>query len=106
MKRLVLALGVLLVCASSSALSACASAPKKAGRNVPPPTVAAPNTPTAAEVEANVLAEAKKTAVEQLQCPEDDVTVSCTKHDAHGGCIAVQARGCSRTLEYDFGNDT
>ena len=84
---------------------ACASAaPKKAGR-VPPPVPDRPNTATASEVEASVLAEAKKTAVEQLQCPAEEVTVSCTRHDVHGGCVAVQARGCGRTLEYDFGND-
>jgi hypothetical protein len=105
MKRVSVVVCVVVLAISS--LAGCASSgTKKKGKNVPPPTVAAPNTPTAAEVEANVLAEAKKTAVDQLQCPEEEVTVSCTKHDAHGGCIAVQARGCGRTLEYDFGNDT
>ncbi len=72
---------------------------------MPPPTVASSNTPTPAEVEASVLAEAKKTAVEQLQCTEEETTVSCARHDVHGGCVAVQARGCGRTLEYDFGNE-
>jgi hypothetical protein len=84
--------------------AACASSPKKKPA-VPAPTEAHSTTATAEEVEADVLAEAKKTAVEQLHCTDEEVTVSCTRHDVHGGCIAVQARGCGNTLEYDFGND-
>jgi hypothetical protein len=95
---------VLLSCVAVA--GACASSSPKKKQGVPPPTTATANTPTAAEVEADVLAEAKKTAVEQLQCPAEEVTVTCTRHDVHGGCIAVQARGCGNTLEYDFGNDS
>ncbi|MBM4280917.1 MAG: hypothetical protein FJ137_09185 [Deltaproteobacteria bacterium] len=84
---------------------ACAGDGPKKPRSVPPPTVASSNTATPAEVEASVLAEAKKTSVEQLQCTDEETTVSCTRHDVHGGCVAVQARGCGRTLEYDFGNE-
>jgi hypothetical protein len=86
-------------------VAGCAGHRGKQARAVPPPVEAKSNTPTAAEVEADVMIEAKKTAIEQLQCTEEEVTVSCTRRDVHGGCVAVQARGCGRTLEYDFGND-
>jgi hypothetical protein len=86
-------------------VGACAAPPKKKAPLVPAPTMAAPTSATAAELEASVLSEAKKTAVQQLECSDEEVTVSCTKHDVQGGCIAVQARGCGRTLEYDFGNE-
>jgi hypothetical protein len=88
-----------------SSIAGCATQEAKKPRGVPSPPQAQSNTPSAAEVEAQVIAEAKKTAVEQLQCAADEVSVTCTRHDVHGGCIAVQARGCGKTLEYDFGND-
>lgn len=103
MKRMISLAVVALMLAVSA--GACATHGEKKPHGVPAPTEAQSNTATAAEVEADVLAEAKKTAVEQLQCAAEEVTVSCTRHDVHGGCIAVQARGCGKTLEYDFGND-
>ena len=104
MKRIASLAAVSLVVASF--VAGCATHDAKRTHSVPAPTEEKSNTATAAEVEADVLAEAKKTAIEQLQCTADEVTVSCTRHDVHGGCIAVQARGCGKTLEYDFGNDT
>jgi type IV pilus biogenesis protein CpaD/CtpE len=103
MKRIVSLAVVALVAALS--VAGCATHDARKNHGVPAPTEEKSNTPTTAEVDADVLVEAKKTAVEQLQCTADEVTVSCTRHDVHGGCIAVQARGCGKTLEYDFGND-
>jgi hypothetical protein len=57
------------------------------------------------EVDASVLAEARKTAAQTLECPDDAVTVTCTRRDLHGGCVAVEARGCDKMLDYDFGNE-
>jgi hypothetical protein len=85
-------------------LAACAS-PTKQAPSVATPKQATSNDVDPAALEANVLEEAKKTAVTQLECPAEEVSVTCTRHDVHGGCVAVQARGCGRTLEYDFGND-
>ena len=62
-------------------------------------------TTTPAEMEAAILEETKKTAAEQLGCPVEDVRMRCTNHDAQGGCVAVQAKGCDKTLDYSFGSE-
>lgn len=84
---------------------ACATSP------TPSKTTTAPIEPTptpqstAAAIEDDVVRETRKTAAAQLECPEDQLTISCTRKDVHGGCIAIQAKGCGKVLDYDFGNE-
>jgi hypothetical protein len=88
-----LVVGALVAC--------CTSAPKRTRRTSP----RRPPAPTPAAVEETVLREAARTAAEQLQCPVEQVSSICIKRDVHGGCIAIEARGCDKRLEYDFGNE-
>ncbi|MDP2339942.1 MAG: hypothetical protein Q8O67_03205 [Deltaproteobacteria bacterium] len=60
---------------------------------------------TEAEMNSSVMIDAKKTVAESLGCPIDEVTLRCTAHDSHGGCTAVQGRGCDKVMEYSFGGD-
>ncbi len=91
--RLLLILTLVLGCA--------APAPRKAAPG--PPLAPAGATPD--EVNAEILTDAKQSAAEQLACPIDQVLMRCTKLDAHGGCVAVQAKGCDKTLDYEFGSE-
>ena len=54
-------------------------------------------------MELDVMRETRKTAAAELQCPEEQLLVTCTGRDALGGCVAIQAKGCEKTLEYSFG---
>ena len=72
----------------------------------PPPAAAAAPVQTSAEaMEADIMRETKKTAAAELQCPEDQLLVTCTTYDALGGCVAIQAKGCDKTLDYSFGSE-
>jgi hypothetical protein len=97
---------VLLLSLFAGASFGCASE-EAAVKKIPErPTGQGPDTgPTIQEMEQDILAQTRKSAAEQLQCPEDEINVQCTKHDRHSGCIAVQVRGCDKILDYDFGNE-
>lgn len=100
--RIPLRLSVILV-GAALALS-CATAKKaKRPRNPKPPEAAAQ--PTTEEMDKDILAQTKQTASEQLDCPVDQLIARCTDHDAQGGCIAINVRGCEKTLDYQFGTD-
>lgn len=100
--RLIASLGAVVVTAII-ALGGCASPP--------PPVASTPIEPTptpqstTAAIEDDVVRETRKTAAEQLECPAEELVVTCTKRDVHGGCIAIQAKGCGKVLDYDFGNE-
>jgi len=81
---------------------ACATPPEKAPA---PPTAPPTSTSTSAEMEEHVMTETKKTAAAELQCPEEQLIITCTGRDSLGGCVSIQARGCDKTLEYNFGNE-
>jgi hypothetical protein len=84
------------------ALLACSTSAPKRTRRAPPRR---PPAPTPAAVEETVLREATTTAANELQCPVAEVSSVCTRRDVHGGCVAIQARGCGKIVDYDFGND-
>lgn len=90
--------------ASLTLVGACASAPEKPVASAPIEPTPTPQS-TAAAIEEGVLRETRKTAAEQLECPAEELVVTCTKRDVHGGCIAIQAKGCGKVLDYDFGNE-
>jgi hypothetical protein len=86
--------------------ASCASAPAKGPQRPPPP----PDAPGAMAsetdaMEVNILAETRKTAAAELDCPSEELLVSCTARDAHGGCVAISAKGCGKSLDYSFGNE-
>ncbi len=84
------------------AVLACStSAPKRTRRASP----RRPPAPTPAAVEETVLREAAAAAANELQCPVAEVSSVCTRRDVHGGCVAIEARGCGKVLDYDFGNE-
>jgi hypothetical protein len=85
-------------------VGACASAPPKPVASTPIEPTPTPQT-TSAAIEEDVVRETRKTAAEQLECPAEELAVTCTKRDVHGGCIAIQAKGCGKVLDYDFGNE-
>jgi hypothetical protein len=100
MRRLRAVVVVILVAAAA----ACASAPEKPATRTPIEPTPTPQSTTAA-IEEDVIRETRKTAAEQLECPAEELSVTCTKRDVHGGCIAIQAKGCGKVLDYDFGNE-
>jgi hypothetical protein len=85
-------------------VSACAAAPSKPVGRTPIEPTPTPQSTTAA-IEDDVVRETTRTAAEQLECPAEQLVVTCTKRDVHGGCIAIQAKGCGKVLDYDFGNE-
>ena len=58
-----------------------------------------------AAMEDSIMAETRKTAAAELECPSEELIVSCTARDAHGGCVAISAKGCGKSLDYSFGNE-
>ncbi len=56
------------------------------------------------EIEEKVEKDTRASASKELDCPEDQIVIQCTQKDNHGGCVALQAKGCNKTLEYSFGN--
>ncbi len=87
-------------------VGACATPEAKAPKRPPPP----PDAPGAMAsetdaMEASVMEETRKTAAAQLECPAEELLVSCTARDAHGGCVSISAKGCGKSLEYSFGNE-
>jgi hypothetical protein len=96
--------GLVAAVVTTIVFAACATTP-------PPPASTAPIEPTptpqstTAAIEEDVVRETRKTAAEQLECPAEELAVTCTKRDVHGGCIAIQAKGCGKVLDYDFGNE-
>ncbi len=82
------------------AAASCVTAEKKPP---PPPLPPQATSPTTAGMEAGILADTKKTAAEQMECPIDDLIARCTTLDAQGGCVAIEVRGCDKVLQYNFG---
>jgi hypothetical protein len=81
-------------------LSACATPPP------PPAPKPAPSPVSSSEaMEDDIARETRKTAAAELDCPAEQLIVTCTQRDSLGGCVAIQARGCDKTLEYSFGNE-
>ncbi len=81
-------------------LSACATPPPPA----PPKPAASPVSSNEA-MEDDIARETRKTAAAELSCPAEQLIITCTSRDSLGGCVAIQARGCDKTLEYNFGNE-
>jgi predicted component of type VI protein secretion system len=84
-------------------LGACASSPKAHKLRVPKEEKV--KITTEEEMNSSVMIDAKKTVAESLGCPIEEVNLRCTAHDSHGGCTAVQGRGCDKVMEYSFGGD-
>jgi hypothetical protein len=87
------ALMLALSCASSGAKR------KKVKKLGPPPSSESASAGPADEH----FDEVRKSAAEQLECPEDQIVVQCTERDRDGNCIAVRAIGCEKQFEYQFG---
>ena len=92
-----------LACLAGLALVGCVTPQANPTQRRPQDSAVVTTTPE--EMEAAILEETKKTAAEQLGCPVEDVRMRCTNHDAQGGCVAVQAKGCEKTLDYSFGSE-
>jgi hypothetical protein len=95
---------VLVSCIALGLLGACTTAPRK----VKPIRIApegSSSTTATAEMEDSVMTETRKTAATEMECPADELVVTCIRRDGTGGCVAIQAKGCGKTLEYSFGND-
>lgn len=95
---------IAIAIAIGSVVTACSTPATRSTAPTPIEPLTTP-TSTAATIEDEVARETRKTAAEQLECPEDQLTVACTRRDVHGGCIAIQAKGCGKVLDYDFGNE-
>ncbi len=81
-------------------ISACATPPP------PPAAKPAPSPVSSSEaMEDDIARETRKTAAAEMQCPAEQLIITCTLRDSLGGCVAIQARGCDKTLEYNFGNE-
>ena len=83
----------------------CATTPKKKHKRPKPPEQVQSTTPSTEEMDKSILDQTLDTAAKELECPKDQLLARCTKHDAQGGCIAVNVKGCDKTLDYQFGGD-
>ena len=95
------ALAVVVVTLSLSCASD-APARKKKKKLGPPPTAGAVETLPSNDAH---FAEVRKSAAEQLECPEDQLLMQCTAWDRDRQCIAVRATGCDKSFEYQFGTE-
>jgi hypothetical protein len=93
---------VLMLAAALLLALSCASAPKKKKKKLPPPP-----TGEVAQLESTDahFGEVRKAAVEQLECPEEQIILQCTRRDRDNNCIAIRASGCDKQFEYLFGTE-
>jgi len=92
------------LCVSVMLGVACAT-PTTKTRAIRIPPEGTSSTTATAEMEDSVMVETRKTAAAEMECPAEELLVTCTRRDGTGGCVAIQAKGCGKTLEYSFGND-
>ena len=90
----------LLIAASLVAALGCGST--KAARAKPP--VPPTGETAAAPPKDSYLADVKTAVAGQLECPAEEINVTCIRKDTQGECIAVRGDGCGRTVEYQFGD--
>lgn len=46
----------------------------------------------------------KNAVAGQLECPVEQINLTCVKRDQQGECVAVRGDGCERTVEYQYGD--
>lgn len=83
--------------------TSCATTKKKKAKRPKPPEATASETPSTQELDKDILAQTTETAAKELGCPKEQLIARCTQHDAQGSCIAINVRGCDKTLDYQFG---
>ena len=93
------------LCAAMLLGVGCASTKAKKVKAIRIPPEGTSSTTATAEMEDSVMVETRKTAAAEMECPAEELLVTCTRRDGTGGCVAIQAKGCGKTLEYSFGND-
>ncbi len=93
------------LCAAMLLGAGCASTKAKKAKAIRIPPEGTSSTTATAEMEDSVMVETRKTAAAEMECPAEELLVTCTRRDGTGGCVAIQAKGCGKTLEYSFGND-
>lgn len=96
-------LSLVLVAVSLVLGMSCATAKKKHAKRPKPPETSESAAPSTAEMDKDILAQTTETASKELDCPKEQLIARCTQHDAQGGCIAINVRGCEKTLDYQFG---
>lgn len=84
------------------ALAACATATSSAKPDKPP----VPPMEEAHAKPANDLfmADVKNAVAGQLECPLEEINLTCIKRDGQGECVAVRGDGCEKTVEYQYGD--
>ena len=58
----------------------------------------------AAPAKDGYLADVMAAVAGQLECPLEEINVTCIRRDTQGECIAARGDGCERTVEYQFGD--
>lgn len=91
----------LVVIASILAALACGTTGKSAREAPPVPPV---GTTAAAPPKDAYLDDVKTAVAAQLECPVEQINVTCIRRDSQGECISVRGDGCERTVEYQFGD--
>lgn len=74
----------------------------KAARKKPPVPPMGETAPAPAKD--GYLADVKAAVAGQLECPAEEINVTCIRRDTLGECVAVRGDGCGRTVEYQFGD--
>lgn len=50
------------------------------------------------------MPDVKNAVAAQLECPLEEINLTCVKRDQQGECVAVRGDGCEKTVEYQFGD--
>lgn len=94
-----LRIGLLLACACAAA---CGTTKPAAQADKPPvPPMEEPNAQPAND---SFMADVKNAVAGQLECPVEEINLTCVKRDQQGECVAVRGDGCNKTVEYQFGD--
>jgi hypothetical protein len=84
------------------ALAACGTAGSAGKPDKPPvPPMEDPHAKPANDL---FMDDVKTAVAGQLECPVEEINLTCVKRDQQGECVAVRGDGCNKTVEYQFGD--
>lgn len=89
----VVVLGLCSACAGTSTAGKASKPPVPPMEDVKPPLP-----------KDNFMDDVKNAVAGQLECPVEEINLTCVKRDGQGECVAVRGDGCERTVEYQYGD--
>ena len=82
-------------------VAGCASTPPPAPESPPVPPMSEPMAKPPTDT---FMDDVKNAVAGQLECPVEDINLTCLKRDGQGECVAVRGDGCNKTVEYQYGD--